>query len=103
MYQTMGYVSDTTNIVATIGVFTVLFYLFTYNRVMIHVDENTLECRPFNPCRLFKIDKRRIEDVNIEQKRLGDAVVITYSGGNKITLFPDNPNELVNLLKRNPN
>ena len=100
MYQIMGYDSDTTYSVISIGVFTILFYLFTYGRVKIHVDEKTQVCRPFNPCRLFKIDKSRIEDVNIVQKRLGDAVIITYSGGNKVTLFPDNPNELVNLLKR---
>ena len=102
MYQTMGYDSETTISVASIGVFTILFYLFTYGKVKIHVDEKTLECRPFHPCRLFKIDKSRIENVNIVQKRLGDAVIITYGGGNKLTLFPDNSNELIELLKKDP-
>ena len=102
-YQIFGYNSRGNHMVAVIGVFTILYYLFTYGRVKIQVDEKTLVCRPLNPCRLFKIDLSRIEDVKIVQKRLGDAVVITYSGGNKVSLLPDNPNELVDLLKKNSN
>lgn len=101
IYQIFGYNSNGTGMVAAIGVYLIFSYFFTYGRVKIQVDEKTLTCRPFHPCRSFKIDLSRIEDVKIVQKRLGDAVVITYSGGNKVTLLPDNPNELVDLLKRN--
>ena len=97
-YQIFGYNNRGNGMVAVIGVYAIFTYLLTYGRAKIQVDDKTLVCRPFHPTRLFKIDLSRIEDVKIVQKRLGDAVVITYSGGNKVSLLPDNPNELVDIL-----